>query len=235
VVTATAFDRSTARGHVSRPITIVVPAAVPGASAPAGADRPPAPSDAAPPAKAFERDDLLRPDALDYFLSRLRVADEADATPAVQSAADAAARGDFRAVLSGLDAAEPTSLSVPALKGLALFATGAVEPAALQFRASLQISREFLPAAFYLGACYAASGRDEQAAAAWQIVLLAEGDEPFIFEALADAWLRLQNGEQALAVLARARQRWPDEARFVWRTSAAQALVKKGSWPVSVP
>ncbi|MEI8084378.1 MAG: hypothetical protein WCI74_21260, partial [Actinomycetes bacterium] len=118
-------------------------------------------------------------------------------------------------------------LSVNFLKGLALYAKGELEPAAFQFRAALQMSSSFLPAAFYLGACYAAGGRDDEAAGAWQTSLISEGDARIIFDVLADAWLRLKDGPQAMAILTEARERWPDDDVFLPRLAAAQVMLKQ--------
>ena len=57
------------------------------------------------------------------------------------------------------------SLSASFLKGLALLGRNELEAAAQEFREALRIADDFLPAAFYLGACYAAGGRDSEAVA----------------------------------------------------------------------
>ena len=143
------------------------------------------------------------------------------------AAADATARGDFDAALAALKNTEATGLSATFLTGLALYAKGELEPAAFQFRSAIQISNSFLPAAFYLGACYAAGGRDEDAAGAWQTSLITESDARIIFDVLADAWLRLRDGPQAMAILTEARERWPDDDVFLPRMAAAQVLLKQ--------
>jgi len=118
-------------------------------------------------------------------------------------------------------------LSQTFLRGLALFGKGELEPAAAQFRASLRISSEFLPAAFYLGACYAAGGRDREAAGAWQTSLVSESDARIVYDVLADAWLRLQEGEQASSILAEAREKWEGDDSFVPRLAASRALLRQ--------
>jgi tetratricopeptide (TPR) repeat protein len=178
------------------------------------------------PAARFRPGDVLRADALAYFLGRLREADAAGHTTSVAAAA-AAARGEFDVVLRELDGADSASLPVAFLKGLATFANGDVEASAGQFRTALRAASDFMPATFYLGACYASSGRDEQAVAAWQTTLLAERGAPIVYEALADAWLRLQDGGQAAAVLTTALEQWPGDERFVRRMAAARALPAK--------
>lgn len=174
--------------------------------------------------RPFAPADVLRRDALDYFFARLRSADVATSAPAVAQAIAAAERGEFGATLEAVRGADATRLAVPFLRGLALFARGELEQAAEQFRAALDVASDFLPAAFYLGACYAAGGRDEYAAAAWQTALNTEGDARIIYYLLADAFLRLSDGPQALAILAEARGLWPEDDLFLPRLAAAQSL-----------
>ena len=89
---------------------------------------------------------------------------------------------------------------------------GELEPAASQFREALRIADDFLPAAFYLGACYAAGGRDSEAVGAWQIALITETDARIVYEVLVDALLRLGEARQAVEILTEARSRWPDDS-----------------------
>ena len=177
--------------------------------------------------RRFSRDDALRPDALDYFLGRLRGADaQAGAEPAA-AATDALRAGRFDAAIAALADAGAEQLAATFLKGLALFAKGELEPAATQFRTSLRISNDFLPAVFYLGACYAAGGRDREAVGAWSTSLVTESGARIIYDVLADAFLRLQDAERALSILTEARDRWPDDDAFIPRVAAAQALSQR--------
>jgi tetratricopeptide (TPR) repeat protein len=83
---------------------------------------------------------------------------------------------------------------------------------------------DFLPAVFYLGACYAAGRNDREAAAAWHTALITESDAPIVYDVLGDALLRLQDGNEAWSLLAEARDKWPDDDRFVPRLAATEAL-----------
>jgi tetratricopeptide (TPR) repeat protein len=177
--------------------------------------------------RQFNRDDALRADALDYFLVRLREVDARAAAEPAASAASAVKAGQFDAALAALREAGPDQLSPAFLTGLALFAKGDLEAAAARFRDALRISNDFLPAVFYLGACYAAGGRDREAAGAWQTSLVTESQARIVFDVLADAWLRLRNGSQAMAILAEARERWPDDDAFVPRLAAAHGLLQQ--------
>jgi VWFA-related protein len=98
--------------------------------------------------------------------------------------------------------------------GLNRFARGELDPAAREFRAALRASADFYPAMIYLGACFAAGGKDNEAAGAWQTSLIKEGDAPALHGLLVDALLRLGRNEAALAAAQRARTRWPDDPVF---------------------
>ena len=226
VVTATALVRGNVLGRVSRPFTLAAPAAESGGT-PSGAAGPRlrfVPGVTGSLARPFARADVLRPDTLTYFLNRLRSTDTREVSPAVAAALDAASRGEFGTVLPALAHADRSQLSVTFLTGLALFARGELEAAAAAFRASAEVSSGFLPAAFYLGACYAAGGRDAQAVGAWQTALVSEADARIIFDVLADALLRLEDGQEALSVITEARERWPDDDTLLPRLAAARSL-----------
>jgi tetratricopeptide (TPR) repeat protein len=80
---------------------------------------------------------------------------------------------------------------------------------------------------FYLGACFAAGGRDIEAAGAWHTALITESDVRIVYDVLGDALLRLQDGDEAWSVLAEARDRWADDDRFVPRLAASEALRRR--------
>ena len=177
------------------------------------------------PVRQFDRKDVLRPDAMSYFLGRMQAADSAAAAGPIAAAADALRGGRYDEVEKSLADTRNDQLSAVFLKGVALFAKGDLEPAAAQFRATLHLSNDFLPAAFYLGACYAAGGRDREAVGAWQTSLISESDARIVYDVLADALLRLKEGKQAASVLAEARERWPDDDVMLPRMAAAQVLM----------
>jgi predicted Zn-dependent protease len=84
-----------------------------------------------------------------------------------------------------------------------------LERAAQRFRAAMRHDADFLPAAIFLGACYALGGRDGEAAGAWQTALIAVDDEPRLFALIVDARLRAGDAAGAEAVMAEAASRWP--------------------------
>jgi VWFA-related protein len=175
----------------------------------------------------FRREDALRPEAIGYFLGRLQAADTQAASPDLAQAAEAMESGQYDAVLSQLAAGGEPQLAPAFLRGLALFAKGDLEPAATEFRLALRASNEFLPAAFYLGACYAAGGRDREAVGAWQTSLITESESRIVYDVLADGWLRLNNGAQAESILREAIGRWPADDSFVPRLAASLAIQQR--------
>jgi tetratricopeptide (TPR) repeat protein len=75
----------------------------------------------------------------------------------------------------------------------------------------------------YIGACFAAAGKDREAAGAWQTALIKEGGVPALHQLLVDALLRLERNDAALAAIERASARWPDDPAFVRRRVHALA------------
>jgi tetratricopeptide (TPR) repeat protein len=234
VLTATVLDNKRTVGRTARPIRIerTVPVA-------AGATASPRVSFAAGESgslvKAFSRQDVLGRDTLDYFLGRLRTASPdaaTDASPAAAAAALLDARYDM--AMASLVPTDPKLLSTTFLKGLALFGKGELELAAAQFRAALDTAPDFLPAAFYLGACYAAGRRDREAVGAWQTALITESDARIIYDVLGDALLRLQDGDESANLLREARDKWADDDRLVPRLAASEALRRNPQEAVSL-
>jgi tetratricopeptide (TPR) repeat protein len=223
VVVATAFDGETRLGSVSRPLRLDLPIAAPGTGEPRAAF---GVAESGGLVRAFGRQDAMSPEALQYFLGRLQQADGAASEP-LSAAAGSVRGGQFDEAITALADVGPDRLSVPFLKGLALFGKGELEPAAAQFREALRLDSEFLPAAFYLGACYAAGGRDRDAAGAWQTSLVSESEARIVYDVLADALLRLGDGEQAESIIREALGRWPDDDGFVPRLSAAEAMRRR--------
>ena len=118
-------------------------------------------------------------------------------------------------------------LATAFIGGLALYAKGDLDAAANKFRETLRIDSEFFPAAFYLGACYAAGGKDREAAGAWQTSLVTQSDAPFIYTLLGDAFIRLRDTRAALDILGEASQLWPDDDQVRLRLGTAQAMAGK--------
>lgn len=210
-------------GQLSRPFQITTTsaaAAVTGtaSTAPVGAAllasmlRPPDP---------FRKDDLLEAATLGVFMDALD-----KGRPALKAITAQVRRGTFAgAARAALDADD--QLASMFLRGLELLAGGQLTQAATQFTGALRMSPDFAPASFYLGACYAAGGRDQEAVAAWKEALGGGLKTAAGYASLGDALLRLRDGEQAVAVLAQASAAYPDHAALRRRLAVAQALSLK--------
>ena len=107
-------------------------------------------------------------------------------------------------------------LAAQFIAGLGRLQAGDLEEAAQAFRAALKIAPDFAPSLTYLGACYAAGAKDQEAAGAWQMALVRERTSPES-AAAGDRGLaaRRTSRRAALALLNQARQRWPDDDAFV--------------------
>jgi len=169
----------------------------------------------------FDRASVLTPEVVGFFVERLNFKGqgESNAVPVIEHSR----AGRFDEAVQALSTRTGT---VPAafLSGLALYAKGELEPARLKFREALKLDSEFFPAAFYLGACYAAGNNDLQAIGAWHMSLVTQSDAPFIYTLLGDALLRQKNPDEALQVLNEAATQWPDNDEVQVRLGAALAM-----------
>jgi tetratricopeptide (TPR) repeat protein len=152
----------------------------------------------------------------------MNVGNRVAAAPAPALAA--ARSGNFDAVTEALKSARHDQLAPVFLTGLALYSKGDFEGAAAKFRESLRLDSEFFPAAFYLGACYAAGGRDREAVGAWQTSLITESSAPFIYTLLADAMVRLKDYTPALDILNEATTLFPGNPDVQLRLGTTLAL-----------
>jgi VWFA-related protein len=124
---------------------------------------------------------------------------------------------------SGKGPLAASPLAAHFVAGLGRLQAGELEEAAQAFRAALKIAPDFAPSLTYLGACYAAGAKDQEAAGAWQMALVRERTSPDLQRLAIEAWLRADKPAAALALLNQARQRWPDDDTFV-RLQAQVAL-----------
>jgi hypothetical protein len=154
----------------------------------------------------FAIDQVTSPQVLGAFLDRVAARPDA-ASPMIRDLVrDARTNVDQLYISDVLAAQSPVAAF---LKGVSLLSQNKLEPAANAFRAAMRASADFYPAMVYLGACYAAGGKDKEAAGAWRTALIKEGDALPLHTLLADAFLRQDNGEMALETLDKARSRWP--------------------------
>jgi VWFA-related protein len=83
-------------------------------------------------------------------------------------------------------------------KGLDWYSKGQLTQAVTQLELAAGPRREFFPAAFYLGASFAAAGRDRDAAGVWQMAIGREARPQLFYLLLADA--RLRDGQPASVI-----------------------------------
>ncbi len=189
------------------------------------------PSSPAPPAAtfvaridAFNRAEVLSRPAVGFFLDRLQPAGLPPLPEALVPALGLSRAGRFDAAQAVVERAGVAHYAGPFFMGLAALARGELDRASQDFAASLAAAPDFLPAAYYLGACYASAGRDREAAIAWRSALIADVRAPWIYTTLIDALLRARDVRLALEVLADAARLWPQSEDFLVRLGTAQAL-----------
>jgi VWFA-related protein len=172
----------------------------------------------------FERASVLTPQVVGFFMERMNLPSRNE--PNAAATVEHARAGRFDEAVQSLSARTNT-LPAIFLAGLSLYSKGELEAAAGKFRETLRLDSEFFPAAFYLGSCYAAGGRDQEAVGAWQLSLVTESEAPFIFTLLGDALLRLRDPNAALEILTEAETEWPDSEEVQVRLGSAYAMAGK--------
>jgi len=180
-------------------------------------------------APRFTLEQVLTPQVLNTFLDRVATRPDAGA-PGVKELLDEARTSGIK----GLDVPDSMAKTAPVaafLKGLTLLSESQtdqkkLEPAADQFRNAMRTTAgaDFYASMIYLGACFAAGGKDKEAAGAWRTALIREGDAAELHVMLADAHLRQGRGDLAVDDLASARKRWPDDAGLKRRFAVAALL-----------
>jgi TolA-binding protein len=231
VVRAKVKSGSEELGEVRRSFSVVgSPHAAVGADAAGASTAPPARVTSSPHAVRalaavphFTLDQVLAPQVLAGFLDRVAARPDATSPQVRELLSRARASG-----VQQLDVSESLAAEAPIaafLKGLALLAENKLNPAADAFRAAMRASPDFSPAMVYLGACYAAAGKDKEAAGAWRTALIREGDSVALHILAADALLRQGRGDLALVTIDQARAKWPEDdglkRRFVSATLLA--------------
>ena len=199
------------------------PARAPAASggAPAGAPGPR--FEPATLVETFSRDPLFEPDVVGEFLDEVTFAAARDVSPALEEAIRDAREGRLAdaAEKARSDRLHPLATFV---RGLAALQQGQLDAAAGFFRATLQAAPGAYTPMAYFAACYAAGGRDDEAAGAWQTSLLGLDDSPLVFQMLVDAAMRAGDAQTAMGALQEAMNKWPEDARFTQRLGVALLL-----------
>jgi VWFA-related protein len=197
-------------GQVTRPI--VVAASRGGGPTPLGA--------AALPGLQFDRRALLAPEVVADALDALAVSGP-PSSAAVSRATDEARQGRLDKLADMLSAGETPSAGLAFLRGLGLYARGEMAGAADQFRATLRLRPDFVPATVYLGAASAALGRDQDAVGAWNTAMLEDARSPVLSLLMGDALLRRGEVDSAVDLLKEASSSWPGDERFRQRLGLA--------------
>jgi predicted Zn-dependent protease len=168
---------------------------------------------------AFRRDDVLSPEML---RAAFDVMDKSH--PSAKAALSKARSGQLEGTaLMALDAGDQGAGAV--LRGLEFLSKGQLDPAATQFGVALRNASDSALASFYLGACYAAAGRDREAITNWERARAANLLLPSIAAVIAEAWLRLGQPGQAVAPLADALGKQPQNDALRKDLAVAQSRI----------
>ncbi len=172
---------------------------------------------------AFDRSAVLTRPVVGFFLNQIARPGLPAPPDDLTSAIGLTRSGRFDDAGKVIEAVGSSHFAAPFIAGLAHLAQGDLQRAAVSFGASLQSAPDFFPAAFYIGACYAADGRDREALVAWRAGLVVEPEAPFMHTVVADALLRLRDTTQAVVVLRQAAAVWPDNDEIQMRLGTALA------------
>jgi VWFA-related protein len=166
----------------------------------------------------FDRDEMLKPDLIGSMLTAVE-----RMSPAAKDAMAHARAGRYGvAALEALGAGDqPVAMF---LRGLDHFTKGQLDQAATQFQNAAGPRREFFPAAFYLGACFAAVGRDQDAAGVWQLAIGTEARPAVVYTMFADARMRAGQPGSVIDVLRPVVEREPDNDELNRRLAVAYLM-----------
>ena len=175
-------------------------------------------------ASPFDRTELLKPEVLGRFVDGALSIVPGPAPAGVTAAAEKARQGRPEAMLDGLDAAAKEDARVAFLRGVSFYARGSLQAALTQLQVAMRQSSDLFPAAVYVGACYAASGKDLDAIGAWQTGLIGESGSPVLYALLGDALLRAKEERQAVEILTEGLAVFPEDAGLRRRLGIAHAM-----------
>jgi tetratricopeptide (TPR) repeat protein len=119
------------------------------------------------------------------------------------------------------------------LGGLDALQKGELERALQLLAAAAGPRRDYFPAAFYLGAAFAALGRDRDAAGVWQLSMGATPRPAVVYPLAADARLRDNRPEAVVPILEPARRRFPSDPEIARRLGLAYVMT--GKYAEAVP
>jgi tetratricopeptide (TPR) repeat protein len=126
-----------------------------------------------------------------------------------------------------LPSSGPNDARIAFLRGVSFYAASNLNAALTQLQVALRARADFFPAAVYMGACYAAGGKDQDAIGAWQTSLIGETGSPTVYAVLSDALLREREAEQAVAILDEGLASFPQDDGLRRRLAMAHAMAGK--------
>ena len=173
---------------------------------------------------AFDRAELLTRETLGHFMDRLGELVPGPVPAGVAAAIVDARQGRPEAMMDRLGDAAKDDPRAAFLRGVSYYGRGNLPAALTQLQAALRLDSELFPAAVYMGACYAASGKDLDAIGAWQTALIGEVGSPVLYALLGDALVRAKEQEQAVAILSEGLAAFPDDAALRRRLGMAYAM-----------
>jgi Flp pilus assembly protein TadD len=156
--------------------------------------------------------------------------------PAAKAAIARARSGKLEGTaLMALDAGDQAAGSI--LRGIELLMKGQLDPAANQFGVAMRNAPDAPLASFFLGACYAAAGRDKEAVSAWERARAAQLQVPALQAVLADGWLRLGRPADAVEPLRQVLAREPqnDDVRKNLAIAQSYLGLHEQAYPTVVP
>jgi tetratricopeptide (TPR) repeat protein len=175
----------------------------------------------------FDREIMLKPEVVTAMLD---VAQQT--SPTLKDAFAEARSGKYGpAALDALSSGDQPAAML--FRGLDLLSKGQAPQASIQFQNAAGPRREYFPAAFYLGALLAASGRDQDAAGVWQMSLGTAPRPAFVYTLFADARLRSGQPSSVIDVLKPVLQRTPEDDKIAKRL--AMAYVMTGRYSDALP
>ena len=166
----------------------------------------------------FDRAAVLRPELVSPMLDLVE-----KRSPALKDAMVEARAGRYgTAAIEALSAGDQEAAAF--FRGFDLFTKGQLNEAAGQLQLSAGPRRQFFPAAFYLGAVFAAAGRDRDAAGTWQLALGSEPRPSVAYTLTADARIRDNLPDAAIDVLKPAYARAPTDDEIGRRLAMAYLM-----------
>jgi tetratricopeptide (TPR) repeat protein len=172
----------------------------------------------------FDRAGLLQPAVLGRLVDAVNAIVPGPASPGVAAAIDEARSGRPEAMLDHLGDGGKEDARVAFLRGVSFYARGNLQAALTQLQSAMRQSSDLFPAAVYMGACYAAAGKDTDAIGAWQTALIGDSASPALYALLADALQRVKEEKEAVAILMEGLDAFPDDAALRGRLGIAHAM-----------